>query len=54
MEITLVVLAIVVVAVAIDALGRLDERRPRGEPVRGGGHVTTEKIIVDLSDREHD
>ena len=45
-----IVLAILVVLVAIDAIGKLDERcrkRPRG----GEGDITTQKIIVDLSKR---
>jgi len=36
MEVTLIALAIVVVGVAIDAIGRLDERRQRHEPVSAG------------------
>jgi hypothetical protein len=50
----LVVLAIVVALVAIDAIGRLDERGPR--TVRESAPadpsvVTTQKIVVDLSNR---
>ena len=50
MEIALIVLAIVVAIVAIDALGRLDERRP-AEPEEADV-TTTQKIVVDLSDRD--
>ena len=46
----LIVLAIVVGVVAIDALGRLDERRP-AEPSEADV-TTTQKIVVDLSDRD--
>lgn len=45
-----VILAIVVALVAIDAIGRLDERRPR-KPPRDETAITTQKIVVDLSKR---
>ena len=48
--VVLVILAVVVALVAIDAIARLDERRPRPksetDPV-----VSTGKIIVDLTKR---
>jgi hypothetical protein len=50
----LVVLAIVVALVAVDAIGRLDERgrRPDREPSAADPTaVTTQKIVVDLSNR---
>ena len=50
MEIALIILAIVVAVVAIDAIGRLDERRPvvaKEEDV-----TTTQKIVVDLNNRD--
>ena len=50
MEIALIVLAVVVAVVAIDALGRLDERRP--QPPREVEITTSEKIIVDLDNRD--
>lgn len=46
-----VVLAIVVALVAIDAIGRLDERRPRKQPPRDETGISTQKIVVDLSKR---
>ena len=46
-----VILAIVVALVAIDAIGRLDERRPRKRPPRDETAITTQKIVVDLSKR---
>ncbi|HUS31355.1 MAG TPA: hypothetical protein VMZ53_22745 [Kofleriaceae bacterium] len=47
----LVVLAIVVALVAIDALGRLDERRPKSKPKKDQTVISTQKIVVDLSKR---
>lgn len=44
----LVVLALVVALVAIDALGRLDERRPRRDDK---ADIPTQKISVDLTKR---
>lgn len=46
-----VVLAIVVALVAIDAIGRLDERRPMKKKPRDQSMISTQKIIVDLSKR---
>lgn len=43
---TLVILAVIVVLVAIDAIGRLDERRPRRI-----ARDETQKISVDLTKR---
>ncbi|MBA2543583.1 MAG: hypothetical protein H0V17_28335 [Deltaproteobacteria bacterium] len=56
MDVTLVVLAIVVVLVAIDAIGRLDERRHRNPSDVAGDAVsiTTQKIVVDLTGRDRD
>jgi hypothetical protein len=45
----ILVIAVVVVAVAIDAIGRLDERRAK--PQRDEASITTQKIIVDLTKR---
>jgi hypothetical protein len=53
MDSALVVLVIVVVLVAIDAIGRLDERRPRPAPAPDAA-ITTRKIVVDLTGRERD
>jgi hypothetical protein len=48
----LVVLAIVVALVAIDAIGRLDERHPRqGKKKRDQTVISTQKIVVDLTKR---
>ena len=48
--VVLVLLALVVAAVAIDAIARLDERRPRR--TRGDESlISTQKIIVDLTKR---
>ncbi len=44
----LVLLGLVILVVAVDALGRFDERRP---PPRDQALVSTQKIIVDLSKR---
>jgi hypothetical protein len=49
----LVVLAIVVALVAIDAIGRLDERRQpklKARP-KDPSMISTQKIVVDLSKR---
>ena len=53
MESALVVLVIVVALVAIDAIGRLDERKQ--PPADKDPSVpTTQKIVVDLSGRDRD
>ena len=55
MTLVLVVLVVVVTLVAVDAIGRLDERHARkrhNEPAREV--VTSEKIVVDLSNRDQD
>ena len=51
--VVLVVLAVVVALVAIDAIARLDERSTAKDelPQRGEGAISTQKIIVDLSKR---
>ncbi len=53
--VVLVVLAVVIALVAIDAIGRLDERgarRQKAEPrASDEASITTQKIIVDLSKR---
>jgi len=49
MEVALVVLAIVVALVAVDAIARLDERKPRDDEERDPGITATQKIVVDLS-----
>jgi len=50
--VVLVLLAIVVALVAVDAVGRLDERHPPAEPPSGDATaITTQKIIVDLTKR---
>ena len=52
--VVLVILALVVTTVAIDAIARLDERRPRCEPAakaRDASSIATQKIIVDLTRR---
>jgi hypothetical protein len=51
--VVLIVFALVVAAVAIDAIARLDERRPRKRPPkrRDENLISTQKIIVDLSKR---
>ena len=49
--VVLIVLAIVVALVAIDAIGRLDERRPSKRPPRDPSVISTQKIVVDLSKR---
>lgn len=50
----LVVLAVVITLVAIDAIGKLDERGARRRDSQQQGDervITTEKIVVDLSKR---
>ena len=51
----LIVLALVVAAVAIDAIAKLDERRPRRDRPRAEPRdetvISTQKIIVDLTKR---
>lgn len=49
--VVLVVLAIVVALVAIDAIGRLDERRPSKRAPKDPSLISTQKIVVDLSKR---
>lgn len=49
--VVLVVLALVVALVAIDALGRLDERRPKKPTNKDQSIISTQKIVVDLSKR---
>jgi hypothetical protein len=51
--VVLVVLAIVIAIVAIDALGRMDERRPdkRKRTPTDQTIISTQKIVVDLSKR---
>jgi hypothetical protein len=53
--VVLAVLVLVVVLVAIDALGRLDERAARKRdakrPSTDQGLISTQKIVVDLSKR---
>lgn len=46
-----VVLAIVVALVAVDAIGRLDERRPAKKKHKDESIISTQKIVVDLSKR---
>jgi hypothetical protein len=53
MDTALVVLAIVVALVAIDAIAKLDERPPE-EPKRDPGTTTTQKIVVDLTGRDRE
>jgi hypothetical protein len=48
--VVLVILALVVAVVAIDAIARLDERRPPKRP-RDETMISTQKIIVDLTKR---
>ena len=43
-------LGLVIAAVAIDAIARLDERRPPRAP-RDERDISTQKIIIDLSKR---
>jgi hypothetical protein len=55
--VVLIVLALVVALVAIDAIARLDERAARRRqksgkaPKRDDGGITTQKIVIDLSRR---
>lgn len=49
--VTLVVLAIVIALVAVDAIARLDERAPRRRERRDETVISTQKIVVDLSKR---
>lgn len=49
--VVLVVLAIVVALVAIDAIARLDERRHRDDRTGDQHSISTHKIIVDLTKR---
>jgi hypothetical protein len=53
--VVLIVLALVVAAVAIDAIAKLDERRPRRDRPRDEPRdetvISTQKIIVDLTKR---
>ena len=50
--VVLVILAVVVALVAIDAVARLDERRPRPVPKdEDEALLSTGKIIVDLTKR---
>ena len=51
MEVALAVLAMVVALVALDAIGRLDERRRRPEVPPA---TSTQKIVVDLTGRDVD
>ena len=48
----LIILAVVVAVVAIDAIARLDERRPRRRQVRDESVISTQKIVVDLTKRQ--
>ncbi|HEY5926537.1 MAG TPA: hypothetical protein VIV11_32845 [Kofleriaceae bacterium] len=49
--VVLVILALVVAVVAIDAIARLDERRPRPKPPADESMISTQKIVVDLTKR---
>jgi hypothetical protein len=51
--VVLVILAVVVALVAIDALGRLDERAAKRRPVSHSDErmISTQKIVVDLTKR---
>jgi hypothetical protein len=50
--VVLIVLALVVAAVAIDAIARLDERPYRWRrPERDESLISTQKIVIDLSKR---
>jgi hypothetical protein len=51
MEVLLAVLAMIVVLVGIDAGFRLDERRAKSS---GETPITTDKIVVDMTDRDRD
>jgi len=54
MDSALVVLVIVVALVAIDAIGRLDERRQHPKKDADAAITTTGKIVVDLTGRDGD
>jgi len=54
MELVPVVLAMIVVLVAIDAIGRLDERRAKTETETATAITSSEKIVVDMTDRDRD
>jgi len=43
-------LGLVIAVVAIDAIARLDERRPPRDP-RDERDISTQKIVIDLSKR---
>jgi len=50
--VVLVVLAVVIALVAVDAIGRLDERRePPDNERQDPSVISTQKIIVDLTKR---
>jgi len=49
--VVLVILAMVVAVVAIDAIGRLDERRRPPQKSADESIISTQKIVVDLSKR---
>ena len=44
-------LAVIIAFVAIDAIARLDERRPARRDPRDESTISTQKIVVDLSRR---
>lgn len=54
MELVLVVLAMVVVLVGIDAGFRLDERRQKSRETAVTPRVTNDKIVVDMTGRDRD
>ncbi len=56
MELVLLVLAMVVILVGIDAGFRLDERRQKSRATRLDRNtpVTDDKIVVDMNGRDHD
>lgn len=49
--VVLVILALVVAVVAIDAIARLDERRQPPPAPRDETMISTQKIVVDLTKR---
>ena len=49
--VVLVILALVVAVVAIDAIARLDERRQGPAKPKDETQISTQKIVVDLSKR---
>ena len=49
--VVLVILALVVAVVAIDAIARLDERRPGAPKPKDETQISTQKIVVDLTKR---